>query len=412
MRWDPTILNAATFKLSTTEPTKKVKVEINYDDAITKKHYKIVEKDGKESEWLEYKDPITVVKNETVIYAKGETDTEISSEISSIKIGNVDEENPDIKVNGDFETPTKRLTIQLVGIDNIAVDEVGYAKGEKTSEYFEENGNFIDNNGTFTVEENGKYTVYVKDKVGNTTLKVIEVKNIDSEAPDIKIDVLTKSYSDKAEVEIDYGDSTTKQYKVGVNGVYKTYTERITINSLDVLDLANSDGTITIYAKGTDSAGNEDIVSEKIYVLDLDVPNAPVINTSNKYPLFTQNGITTYSITNIVYDDRDDIYNYYSVDNGKNWNLYTGSFKTYSLNIMAKSVKKESGLEVESNQKITVPSNVLGVNAYDGNTSTYFSNPGALNTEYPYNIKIEDAMKGQNFRLILSTASATSGWAF
>lgn len=372
MRWDPYTPEKATFKLSTTEPAKKVKVTINYDNEIRDKYYKTVDSDGNESEWKKYTEALTIIKNNIVIYAKGTTNTEIESEISSAKITNIDEENPDIVANADFITPTRELTIQLEATDNLGVNEVGYAQGKKDSEYFEDNGNFIGNKGTFTVKENGIYTIYVSDKVGNTTLKTIEVTNIDKTAPNIKINVLTKSYSSKAAVEIDYGDSSLKQYKIGVNGTYTNYTNQITINSVDVYEMANSDGTITIFAKGMDQAGNEQVVAERIYILDLDVPNKPVINVVGyDYPILTEYGIKSGNTISIVYDNRDDIDNYYSTDGGKTWNPYNGSFKLNSGTIMAKSIKRNSELTVNSSKNISVvAADALPPISFDGDTTT------------------------------------------
>ena len=82
---------------------------------------------------------------------------------------------------------------------------VGYIKGKKDAEEVLENGIELENNESFDIDENGYYTIYAKDKVGNVTIKVIEITNIDKTAPNITINVLTKKYSSKTEVEIDYG---------------------------------------------------------------------------------------------------------------------------------------------------------------------------------------------------------------
>lgn len=371
MSWDPYIPEKATFTLSTTEPTKNVDVQINYDKRIKDKYYKIIDNKGRESEWMKYINPITITDNNTIIYAKGITSTEEESEISSKKITNIDKIDPNIIAKADFKTPTRQLTIQIEATDNLKVNEVGYAKGSKSVEYFEDNGDFIDNKGTFKVKENGIYTIYANDKAGNYVIKTIEVNNIDQTAPDIDINVLTKSYSAKAEIEINYGDSVVKQYKIGNTGEYTTYTDKIVINSTDVYQFANSDGTLTIFAKGIDQAGNSQEVSEIVYVLDLDVPKTPVINAKSGYPIITEYGIRYDNIATIDFDDRDDIDNYYSLDGGTTWKLYTGKFEITNKKVKAKSVKKESGLTVSASKSIVMPTDALPIETYDNDESTY-----------------------------------------
>ena len=66
------------------------------------------------------------------------------------------------------------------------------------------------------------------------------------------LNVLTKEYGTTLEFEIEYGDSKTKQYKIGTNGAYKTYAGKITAKSEDLLNLVNEDGSITEnYIDGT-----------------------------------------------------------------------------------------------------------------------------------------------------------------
>ena len=193
MRWDYAIPKAPTIKLNTTTPTKKVEVTIEYTGS-SKKQYKLVNKDGKETDWLDYTGPITIDKNETIVYARGISTIEAVGEIGSKKITNIDEEDPEVEAVGDFETPTRKLTIQIVGKDNLGVNVVGWGKGKKDVEYFQDVASLQKNNSTFTVEENGIYTIYAEDMVGNTTIKEIKVENIDKTAPEIDINILTKEY--------------------------------------------------------------------------------------------------------------------------------------------------------------------------------------------------------------------------
>ena len=380
MRWDYAIPKAPTIKLNTTTPTRKVEVTIEYTGS-SKKQYKLVTKEGKETEWLNYTGPITIDKNETVVYARGISDIEAVGKIGSKKITNIDEENPEVEAIGDFETPTRKLTIKIVGKDNLGINVVGWGQGKKDIKYFQDVASLQKNNSTFTVEENGIYTIYAEDMVGNTVIKKIEVENIDKTAPNIDINILTKEYGDILEFEVDYHDSTKKEYKIGEKGTYKEYLGKVSVKANDILDQTNEDGSLTIYAKGTDKAGNVQEISEKTYIVDLDAPKVPIINTSTGYPILTEYGVEFDDTLSVKYDTRDDIENYISFD-GKNWKIYTGSEHVTSGTIYAKSVKKVSGLTVTTNKKVDQPKDTLGVDAYDDNEDTYVTTKSKTNYIY------------------------------
>ncbi len=404
MRWDYAIPKAPTIKLNTTTPTRKVEVTIEYTGS-SKKQYKLVTKERKETEWLNYTGPITIDKNETVVYARGISDIEAVGKIGSKKITNIDEENPEVEAIGDFETPTRKLTIKIVGKDNLGINVVGWGQGKKDIKYFQDVASLQKNNSTFTVEENGIYTVYAEDMVGNTVIKKIEVENIDKTAPNIDINILTKEYGDTLEFEVDYHDSTKKEYKIGEKGTYKEYLGKVSVKANDILDQTNEDGSLTIYAKGTDKAGNVQEISEKTYIIDLDAPKVPIINTSTGYPILTEYGVEFDDTLSIKYDTRDDIENYISFD-GKNWKIYTGVEHIQSGTVYAKSVKKVSGLTVTTNKKVDQPTNALGVEAYDGDESTsvtsgiIYVDKAMIGKYFSTSIKLSGSRNVQKFSFI------------
>ena len=377
MRWDSVRPSAPSIIVEPSTPAKEAEVIINYDKSLVKKYYKIVEEDGTDTGWLEYTGSFKINKNNSIIYAKGETRNEIESNVSSKKITNIDLIAPDINIKGDFTTPKQKVTVTVDATDNIMMYMVKWSSGEHGTKYFKDNGESLRNHGNFKAEENGKYTIYAVDQAGNETVQVIEVSNIDKEAPNIIIDVLTERYGTTAEVSIDYTDSKIKEYRIGKNSTeYKSYTDTLTINANDVLSLVNEDGSLTIYARGTDESGNVKEVSEDIYVLDLDAPKEPIIYAGAGYPILTEYGVKLGADSYIVYDDtRDDIINYYSIDNGKTWKVYTGSFEIASGTITAKSVKKVSGLTISTTKKVYMPSDALRPEAYDGNLDTSVDNP-------------------------------------
>ena len=365
MRWDTSKPAKPTFILSEEEPTKELEVAIIYDNTNKIKQYKIVKPTGEDSGWLDYNGPIKITDNKTVIYAKSQNSAEAWSETSNIKITNIDDESPQIEARGELEKPRQKVTVQLVGKDNLGIDKVGYAKNNVNCS----KATYIENMQTFTVEENGLYTICAKDKVGNTAKDLIEIKNIDKTAPDIAINILTKDYGNTLEFEIDYKDSKTKQYKIG-NEEYKNYTGKVKIKSEDVLSQKNEDGSLTIYAKGIDEASNEKEVDETTYLIDLDAPKLPVINSGSLYPILKQNEILYDDYYYIEYDNRDDIENYISLDDGKTWKEYTGSGHYHKGKIQAKSVKKDSGLTIVSEKDMSLPGDALGESAYDDHEDT------------------------------------------
>ena len=387
MRWDTSKPAKPTFILSEEEPTKELEVAIIYDNTSKIKQYKIVKPTGEDSGWLDYNGPIKITDNKTVIYAKSQNSAEVWSETSNIKITNIDDEAPQIEARGELEKPRQKVTVQLVGKDNLGIDKVGYAKNNVDCS----KATYIENMQTFTVEENGLYTICAKDKVGNTAKDLIEIKNIDKTAPDIAINILTKDYGNTLEFEIDYKDSKTKQYKIG-NEEYKNYIGKVKIKSEDVLSQKNEDGSLTIYAKGIDEASNEKEVEETTYLIDLDAPKAPIITSRAGFPTLTEYGVSLGGDTIITYEMRDDTYNYYSLDDGATWKIYTGSFETVSGKIKAKSVKKISGLTVISEYTIpAISPNAFPAISYDNN----FSSGVALSRSKQYRINIDKTLRGQ-----------------
>ena len=374
MRWDRTTPEAPQIILNTNEPARQVTANIIYNSTLIVKQYKIVEPNGRIGDWQEYTGPIVINKNNTIIYVRGQDDAEVWSNSAMKKITNIDEQPPEIKITADLDSPKQKVGIKVEAIDDVRVETVMWAKGIQKDSYFNSQGNVIQNNSVFNVEENGYYTIYAKDGVGNTSTYTIQVDNIDKNAPNIDIQITPEStITTEVTIKIEYGDSQTKQYKIGENGTWTTYTKEINLTSNTVISKGwkNSDNTVTIYAKGTDTSGNSKTIDKKILSLDVDAPQLPVINSNYGYPILTEYGIQFDGETTITYDTRNDIDNYYSIDNGTTWQKYTGSFNMPGAGtIKAKSVKKSSGLEVIATRTISMPGNALTPTAYDGNEGT------------------------------------------
>jgi hypothetical protein len=408
MRWDRVPPGIPQIVLNTTEPAKEVTVTIVYDATIIKKQYKIINPDGSvNTDWADYTKPIKVDRNNTIIYARGMDEAEVWSSEGIKKITNIDENPPVINLTADLNTATRKVAVKINVTDDVGVGKIKWAAGIQGESYFTSYGTEIENNSIVNITSNGYYTFFAEDKVGNKQVYTLNVTNVDLVPPLIDISVSPENVIGlTTNITIDYGDSTIKQYKVGTsNATWSTYTNTFAISSYTVLanNWQNADGTVTIYAKGKDSAGNEIIVTKKIMNLDLDILVKPIIVSSIGYPILTEYGVKIDSSVNITYDTRTDINNYYSIDNGVTWNLYTGTLFLDTGNIIAKSVKKDTGLEVSVSKTIAITADSITSLAYDNNDTTYMTN---VTNKY---MQVDITMQNKLVRIrVYDTTNSTS----
>ena len=392
MRWDRVTPPAPQIIADTIEPAKEVKLTILYDSSLVLKQYKVVNSKGElVTDWTSYNGIIKITEKNTILYARGKDEAEVWTGESRYQVTNIDEEAPVIHLVADYDNPTRQLGIKVSVTDDVKVNQVKWGKGIKGASYFKNDGTVIPNDSIVTITENDYYTFYASDYAGNEQVYTVNINNIDLTPPKIEISVSPVStVATSITVTIDYGDATSKQYKIGNSSTWLNYTNSFNVDSYTVINnnLGNSNKTLTIYAKGKDQAGNEVIETYKVLSLDIDVPKVPVINANAPYPILTSYGVDFNSSTTIVYDTRNDIKNYYSLDNGATWIEYTGEFKLTTGTIQAKSVKTSTGLEVTTTKTVGLPSDALGLAAYDGNLNTSTSS----NNKY---IKVDSSMEGK-----------------
>lgn len=234
----------------------------------------------------------------------------------------------------------------------------------------------------YEIDIDGEYTFKATNGIGKEFESTLIVNDeFRNNLINIKIDTETE-IATNGTVTIDYHGNENKKrmYKIGENGNWIDYTGQFTIDSYDIIqnNLQNKETkTVTIYAKIEDEAKN--VVSmEKIATnIDVDIAEVPVItyigedrNTIlTKYGIYLDENVNV----NINYDKRTDITNYYSFDNGKTWNLYTGEIETNETNIIAKSVKNNSGLEIIEKQNCNdiLSNENIQAEAYDEKLETY-----------------------------------------
>lgn len=310
------------------------KVEINFDSREEFLNYYSLD-NGKT--WNLYTEPIET--NTSVIKAKS-----VHKKCQDIF------EEADITVNIPVDTITKNsFDCNLETSDRFAYYNSGVPAGKYCSFYVDEStwGQFL----AFT---------YIFDSIGYTSQMIINFYDSQGEITH------TKSL---------YGESPSKYHTESIeipNGTYK-------------IQLYSPYAYSTLY----------------LYEVGINYPNIPRIQTQydetkvNKtileYPILTSNGVVNCSINpeigtkiklEITNENKDEIENYYSLDGGNTWNLYTNPVETtYNGEglIQAKSrnkyYKNESEINILRNyikdlNVICTASNAIGKEAYDGNEET------------------------------------------
>lgn len=394
MRWSDSKPDKPVITLSPTDLTKEVTATITFGSGSTLKQYKIVTETGTTG-WINYTTPIKIIEHNAVIYARSATTTGVYSDVASRVATNVDGSGPEIELTKDIDSPTVKVGVRVSVTDANDISLIKYAQGSKNISYFASSGTTINNMTIEYFVENGVYTFYSKDELGNESVKEISITNIDLDAPEISIELLDDDViRSDANVIIFYGDSTLKEYKVGANTTtWSTYTAPLALSSAQIIsqNLQNDDYTVTVSAKGKDDAGNEVIVSKKILTIDLNQPKVPIIDSNYGYPIMTIKGMIYNGQTTIKFDNSSDVDNYYST-NGTTWIKYTGPFEASAGTIYAKSVKKYTYLTATANKTIILPTDAIGSAAYDGSDATYFDLTGA---KY---LKVDPSLEGLTMR--------------
>lgn len=256
----------------------------------------------------------------------------------------------------------------------------------------------------YKIDIQGEYKFSFENQNGETIEKTLVVDE-NYEQKLIDIDVKSqKELGTEVEITINYNNMLLNSkylYKVGNKGdEWKEYDGAFKVTSYDVLDgnLQNEDNkTVTIYAKAEDNVNNKIIITKNIVNLDLDIPEKPEINVikSDDYAMITSDGIILNSDVEIEYDKRNDITNYYSLDQGKTWIVYNGKISGMkNWRIYAKSVKNDTGLESISIKEANPANNdAIGVSAYDKDETTSFT------TKSSAFINVDSSMIGKNIKV-------------
>ena len=328
MRWDMTDPTIPIITPSTKEPAKNITVSIEYEQGSTQMQYKKVlpGQTYDDVKWTKYTEAIPVDSQGTIIYARSEDENEMWSKDAIYVVNNIDDKGPDIKLSGDFEKAARVLEIMVNATDDSGVNGIRYQKGQLGESYFTNDGISITNGSTIDIIENGIYTFYADDVVGNKQILTLTVTNIDRTAPNAPtISVNQTNWTNQnVEVTITYPEDADKKLYSTNGTIWKDYTDKLSIDS-----------NMTIYAKSEDVAGNDSTVATlTIGNIDKVAPNISNMEVID-------NTSTSVKIKINAIDDKSGIKKYYyklennawvetldstiyikDLKNGTNYNLY------------------------------------------------------------------------------------------
>ena len=259
--------------------------------------------DGTESEWKNYSGPFTIEQNQVTIYARGLSENEVWTKQACYTIKNIDIDPPEIAIEGDLEGKIRNLNLKIKVTDKNDIEVIKFAEGKHTKSYFSENGETIQNYGRKLIQENGTYTIYAKDSLGNDTVYEFEVTNIDESAVPNPIFTLDKEpYVFQGIDWYPYGTKLTITYAEDMTNLTGCYSsnggESYSSNYSNKSRTETLSETKTWSAKIVDTTGEEsEVVTEEIHVM----ANPSRLQTNywvvgNVYPVLVtgQNSGTVY----------------------------------------------------------------------------------------------------------------------
>ncbi|KRF43727.1 discoidin domain-containing protein [Paenibacillus sp. Soil787] len=283
-----------------TVPTNKdVHVTIYYPLDAAVMEYKV----GDNGVWTAYTAPVTVSDNVTV-YARSADAAGNVSDVASYAVSNIYKTAPsDAIFTADMTDPTNgNVTLTISYPDNVTVKE--YKVGD--------NGTWTAYASPVTISDNVTVYAQSKDIAGNVSnVTSYTVSNIDRMPPAdavLSADVTAPTNQDVT-VTVTYpDDAAVKEYKIGNNGIWTAYGAPVVVSD-------NS----TVYAKGTDAAGNVSNVTQyMVGNIDHIAPADATLAVDTTAP--TNQGVTvtaTYPSDAAVKE--------YKVGEGGPWTAYTES---------------------------------------------------------------------------------------
>lgn len=190
-----------------------------------------------------------------------------------LTLAGADNSPPNIILNpSTFASTNQNVVITVSATDNVSgVAQTKWASGNQSIDYFTSGGTELTGT-TITATENGTYTVYSKDNLGNEGIQIIRITNIDRIPPINATFIANVSDWTTGNVTVTVGypaDSNVKQYSTD-NSNWLAYTAPIVVT-------ANK----TIYARSQDLAGNWSAVNQySVTNIDKSVPSISITRST------------------------------------------------------------------------------------------------------------------------------------
>ncbi len=260
---DVTAPLAPTFNANPTVITNSdVTVTITYPaDAATREY-----KTQSEDTWKAYTGAIVLTENDTIYARAIDLAGNVSTE-SSITVSNIDKDAP---LAPTFEVSTTMPTNADVTVTII------YAYDVDVKQYKIGIGGVWENyTGPIIVANNENIYARGIDTAGNESFESsISITNIDKDPPTIPTLTPSTTFPTNGNVTVTItypDDATTREYKLGAAGTWTSYTGPVGVSSND-----------TVYARGTDAAGNTSTESTLVITnIDKVAPTAPTANVAS-----------------------------------------------------------------------------------------------------------------------------------
>ncbi|MDD3241384.1 MAG: type II secretion system protein [Bacilli bacterium] len=185
MRWDMTKPTGPTYLIDDTSYTDRVNVSVINSSKCISSEYSIMEPGLERTEWTKYTNPITVTKNNTVIYGRCINAFEVYSQETNYKVINIDDTAP---VISSVTNVTRSSSITITINANDPESELYKYEVRLNS------GEWIDTNMSSTYKFNGltEATAYVIDvRVKNILGLTSEVKTYNITTPIMELPLIT-----------------------------------------------------------------------------------------------------------------------------------------------------------------------------------------------------------------------------
>ena len=279
MRWDLSELSGPQIISNTMIPVKQVTITMICPEGYKSRQYKVAKLgDVVPDTWLNYTGPFIIDTNNSTIYAKYTNEYDEESGETTYKVTNIDEISPVIDLNADFITNQQQILVQVEVTDNMEVDIVKWDAGTLGESYFENSGTEILNNSTITITENGTYTFYAVDTVGNKQTYTLTVTNISKEPPTVRFtpdgQTNIQTASTKVDVTTASGaiDNSSLQYVWDTSNTTEPNSGWASFVNGETITKGSVDGTYYLWIKASNTIGGEIITKSNAFTMDNTLP--------------------------------------------------------------------------------------------------------------------------------------------